>query len=50
VKSWKDCHLRLLLPAMVYFRRMYSANDNLTLMCTVDTLQIVAYGREIRSV
>jgi hypothetical protein len=29
---------------------VHSVNDNLTLICTVDTLQIIAYGREIRSV
>ena len=46
VKNWKDCHFRLLISAMVYFRHMYSVNDNLTLICTVDTLQIIAYGRE----
>jgi hypothetical protein len=50
VTNWKHCHLRLLLSALVYFRHMHSVNDNLTLICTVDTLQIIAYGREIRSV
>ena len=50
VKSWIDGHFRLLLSVMVYFRHVYSVNDSLTLINTVDTLQIIAYGREIRSV